>query len=278
MLDLFFADDSLQRAPTRDGMRPLISAGGVLVPSERVRSLERSLNQICEETGFPEGDGGEFKWSPGRELWMHRHLHEEGRERFFLRILDAAGEHGVAATVMVSDTDSRTATEAPDHPTDVTRLLLERVNTYLSYRGRDAAVVVDRPSGNRSEEDAFLRGCLETLDAGTTYVTFDRVAINVVSTPSKLVRCLQLADLATGCTTALVAGEDRYAPPIFRRIRPLLMEDGGRVGGVGLKIHPLMRYVNLYHWLLGDEYYRRRNMGWPLPEEGLPYSRSPNDY
>lgn len=259
-------------------MRPLISAGGLLVPSERVRSLETALSRACADAGFPTGDAGEFKWSPGRDLWMRDNLCGSEREDFFIRLLEHAGEHEAVVTIMVSDDDCQTATGAADHATDVARLLLERVNTWLSYRGRDGVVVVDRPGGGRGDEDTFLRGCLETIATGTDYVSFERIAINILSTPSKLVRCLQLADVITGCTTALVGGEDRFAPAVFEAVRPLLMKEGGRVGGVGLKIHPLLRYGNLYHWLAGDEYYRRRNTGIGLPDQSLPYSLAADRY
>jgi hypothetical protein len=77
----------------------------------------------------------------------------------------------------------------------------------------------------------------------------------LLTTNSKLLRLVQLADLITSCTTALVVGENRFAPITFQYIRPLLRSEGGRIGGVGLKIHPAHRCPNLYHWLVGDRDY-----------------------
>jgi hypothetical protein len=259
-------------------MRPLISAGGLLVPSENVKSLEVALDRVSRGIGFPPGDEGEFKWSPGRELWMWEHLRGEERQSFFVSLLERAVEYGARAAVMISDVDCRTATGSTDHHSDVTVLLLERVDTWLSSRRRDAVVVVDRPGGSRGDEDVFLRECLETIGSGTGYVRFERIAINVLSSPSKLVRSLQLADVITGCTTAYVAGEDFYAPPVFEAILPLFLQTGGRIGGVGLKLHPLQRYQNLYHWLAGDEYYRRGKTGIGLPDPSLPYPLAPTSY
>jgi hypothetical protein len=37
------------------------------------------------------------------------------------------------------------------------------------------------------------------------------------------------------------------------------------IGGSGLKLHPDLCYLNLYHWLLGDSYYRRGGGGHTLP-------------
>jgi hypothetical protein len=119
--------------------------------------------------------------------------------------------------------------------------------------------------------------CLETLQAGTNYVLPDRIAINVVSTPSKLVRLLQLADVVTSCTTAMVSGENNFAPLIFPEVRKLMVSSLGRVGGYGLKIHPDVRYRNLYHWLVGDTHFVRGWMGGPMPMplSSYPYSKGP---
>jgi hypothetical protein len=78
------------------------------------------------------------------------------------------------------------------------------------------------------------------------------------------------------CTTAIVAGEETFSPPVFQAVRELLLQQGGRIGGVGLKIHPDFKYVNLYYWLVGDEYLRRGNIGDPLPMPGSPYYSSPS--
>lgn len=277
MLDVFFADDSRQSSPSRDGMPgPLLSAGGIHVSAERVRSLENALDECCKEAGFPEGPEGEFKWSPGRDLWMWGNLVGEDRSAFFEEALRLGRDHDVRGIVVVNDTAHNPA-EADDHQSDVTSLLLERINLRFRDTCRRGIVVVDRPSGGRGDEDEFLLSCLETLTTGTTYVTFDRIALNVLSTPSHLVRCLQLADLVTSCTTALVGGEDRHAPRTFPGVREILWTRSDQVGGRGLKIHP-SHYWNLYHWLVGDDIHRVGNTGWPLPRVNRPYAESPEDY
>jgi hypothetical protein len=55
-------------------MGRLVGVGGLLVRGEVVRDLERDLSSLCEKTGFPEGPAGEFKWSPGKDLWMRDNL------------------------------------------------------------------------------------------------------------------------------------------------------------------------------------------------------------
>jgi hypothetical protein len=45
----------------------------------------------------------------------------------------------------------------------------------------------------------------------------------------------------------------------------MLRSDYGCVGGRGLKIHPDLRYGNLYHGLLDDEMFVRFQGGFPLP-------------
>jgi Protein of unknown function (DUF3800) len=271
-VDFFFADDSSQRRPTRAGMGPLVAVGGVHVRDENVRDLELQIDAICAEYGFPVGQ--EFKWSPGEELWMRTNLVQQRRTDFFAAVLAAAREAGASAMVIIEDKDRRTAGEATTHEEDVVNLFLERVNLHLGGVARQGIVIVDRPSGGRAAEDRFLARCLDTLQTERGYVRHDRIALNVLATHSASVRLLQLADLVTGCTLAYIAGESRWSPPVFEQIKPTLREEMGRIGGVGVKIHPDFRYGNLYHWLLGDDYLVRGMSGFGLPLRGRPYFES----
>jgi hypothetical protein len=272
-VDLFFADDAVQNKPSRRGMGPIVAIGGIHVPSEVARELEKQLNSLCSHAGFP--DGEEFKWSPGRDLWMARHLVDADRQDFFRSVLDLLNERGVKVIVVAEDISRSAATpDAPSRLIDVSRLLIERIDNQLRRAGKDIVIIVDSPPGDRAAEKAFLANCYDTLQHGTSFVKPQRIALNVLSTSSKLVRLVQAADLVTSCTVAVVSGEDRFAPPVFERVKPLLYEDGGRIGGVGLKLHPDLVFVNLYHWLVGDEYYRRGNTGWGLPRAQNPYAKS----
>jgi hypothetical protein len=94
-----------------------------------------------------------------------------------------------------------------------------------------------------------------------------------VTTDSRLSRLVQLADVLTGCTVAYVGGEEKYAPGTFQRARPIVRSDGGRIGGVGVKIHPDLRY----HWLFGDSHLWKGGVGTDLPIKGRSYSNSPTD-
>jgi hypothetical protein len=101
-MDAFFADDSRQRHPSRPEMGPLVATGGIHVPEESIKALEVRLDQLCHQVGFPAGEP--FKWSPGRNLWMHNELVDAEREEFFTRALALAQENGVQACVVVEDT------------------------------------------------------------------------------------------------------------------------------------------------------------------------------
>jgi hypothetical protein len=274
-MDLVFADDAAQNKPTRPGMGPLHGMGGVHVRAESVRDLEKRLDALCQRTGFPAGE--EFKWSPGRELWMARNLIDDARRDFFVEVIKLLIAQEVKAIVVIEDASRGRATTNDCTPQlDVARLFLERVDNQLRRARRDGLVIVDWPPGDRAAEKTFLADCLDTLQHGTQYVKPQRIALNVLSTHSKMVRLLQAADLVTSCSIAAVSGEHRFAPPIFNGVKRLLYDDGGRIGGVGLKLHPDLRYVNLYHWLVGDQYYRRAGSGWGLPKSGHPYVASPD--
>jgi hypothetical protein len=262
-MDLFAIDDSSRKRPSRDGMRSLVSVGGLHVPGGRLRDLELELDVLCKKTGFPKGE--EFKWSPGPGQWMREHLVEDARERFLLEALEIGAKAKAKAIVVIEDIHARkVARSSASHEEDVTLMFLERAQAALGFEG-DALVVFDRPGGGRKREDEFLAQCMETIRSGSAFTKLDRLAL-AVATDSKLSRTLQLADVVTSCSTAFVAGETRYSQRIFEaEILPMLREEYGRKGGCGLKIHPEKRYGNLYHWLLGDSHFVRYQEGHPLP-------------
>jgi hypothetical protein len=274
-MDFFFIDDAQQKRPSRPGMGPLIAAGGVHVPDEAIQDLESKVDVLCSEYGFPAEEL--FKWSPGKELWMYRNLVGKAREEFFAQVLSLAKDNGATAIIAIEDTSSRKATKAKSREIDLIQLFLERAHHHLASKNCKGIVIVAQPSGDRAEENKFLADCIETLKCGTDYVKPDRIALSVLSSPPKFIRLLQLADLVASCTTAYVAGENRYSPPTFSVLKQLLARESERIGGIGLKLHPDFKYGNLYYWLLGDTHIWKGNVGYPLPHLSLLYYTSPNE-
>lgn len=272
-MDLFFADDAVQKRPSRPGMGPLWGVAGVHVPAESIKDLERRLDAVCVEFGFPEGE--EFKWSPGKKLWMRTELVEERREQFFVRCLNIAQEAECTAIAIIADERHKPATSPDVTPQrDVVTMFLERAHHFLGRTRRHAVIVADQPGGGRDADLNFLADCIETVKRGTQWVVPERIAL-ILTTDSRVSRLVQLADLVASSTVARVSGEDRFSPRIFEEILPLLDRSGDRVGGVGLKVHADFRYANLYHWLAGDSTFWKGNSGWPLPDPALPYGSDP---
>lgn len=273
-VDLIFADDSSQTRPSRPGMGPLVAIGGVNVAAEVVAPLQRAIDKLCTDTGFPAGEP--FKWSPGRDLWMSSNLQGEARATFYARLMALLVQFEAVVAVVAADTNARAATGAPTPQVDVTRMFLERVNHQVGRGGAWGFIIADRPGGDRADEQAFLAECLSFIQSGTQYVKPDRIAHNVLTTNSRLSRLIQAADVVTSCTLAMVAGEPNFAPPVFKSILPLMdRRDADRIGGYGLKLHPALRYGNLYHWLLGDSHFWRGNAGTPMPIKTWPYATGP---
>ena len=268
-MQFIFADDSRQLHPSRRDMRPFVAIGGVHVAANVVRPLSAALDRLCVERGFPLGE--EFKWSPRRNTWMHSNLHDDDRRDFFSTVMTTAAAHAVKVTVVVLDAFSRHAyrqSAGPEH--DATTLFLERADNAFRSASVCGVVVIDRPGGGRPAEDRFLSDCMATITTGTDYVDMENVAA-VLTATSHQARVLQLADVVTGCVGARVAGEHTFSPPIFEMVKPLFRRDAGRTGGVGLKIHPDLRYLNLYHWLVGDDVFLKGWGAYPLPREGKLY-------
>lgn len=271
-MHIFFADDSNRNRPNLSNMGSLIAIGGIFVEASKLKSLNQKIESICIQYGFPEREP--FKWSPGRELWMRENLIGDKRKDFFLSLLTEAETHEVGAIIVAEDTTRNTATDAQTPQLDVIRLFFERIDWKLGKIKSEGALIIDRPSGNRGNEDKFLYDCLETVRQGTQYVNMERIVLSACS-PAKFTRMLQLADLVTSCSLAAASGEKQYSPPVFEKIKVLLCRDSGRIGGVGFKMHPDYCYLNLYHWLLGDSHYHKWNVGYPLPMQGRPYLDNP---
>ncbi|MEA2252720.1 MAG: hypothetical protein QOG70_2962 [Solirubrobacteraceae bacterium] len=269
-VDLFVLDDALRSKPERAGMGPLYAVGGLYIPSAQVGGLERGLDELCAEFEFPPGE--EFKWSPGRELWMREGLKEAKRRTFYLRALELAQAAEAKALVVIADGNKGRATSPTVSPEeDVVTMFLERAHNHLQGTDTEALVLTDRPGGVREDENKFLASCLATMRHGTKYVLPTRLTL-VVATQSRLVRLLQLADVVVSSTLARVGGEPTYAPPVFEAVKPMIRVGGGW----GLKIHPDFRYMNLYHWLLGEDAWISRQRYAALPAKGRAYAESPD--
>jgi hypothetical protein len=163
-LDDFFVDDSTQKKPSRNGMGKLVGVGGIGVPGENVRDLERHLENLCSKTRFPPGIEGEFKWSPGKEHWMRDNLKEEKRTGFFKAVLRLARDAGGMVIVVIEYAKRGRATDAKTAEEDVVKLFLKRAHHALASTHWDGMVLADRLATN---EEKFLVACLGTLHEGT---------------------------------------------------------------------------------------------------------------
>ena len=122
-------------------MEPICAAGGIRVEESRLKNFEASLEDLCQRFGFPAAE--EFKWSPGRELWMHDNLVKDDRTRFFVEAAECARNNGVIGVLVCEDTNYRTLTNTASHEVDVVRLLLERIHAQTSGKEQDLTDFAD---------------------------------------------------------------------------------------------------------------------------------------
>jgi hypothetical protein len=275
MPDLFYCDDARQERPSRPEMGPLVAIGYLHVPDERVHVLERALQRLCDEFGFPPGAEGEFKWSPSRRHWMRDNLVGDDRRMFFTKAMKLANGYGVTAGVVIADTVRLEVEQMDDHLGWITQRLVTHLELSLRAVDRVGLVVTDRPSGGRSDEDSFLEMAVQALRRGISFYHADRIAINVLSTPSRFVRSLQLADVVTSCTTAYVAGESEYSEAIFESVEKLLTSRHTTKNGIAVDLYPEKKYVNLYYWLFRCTHADLGGSSRPLPFSGFLYEASP---
>lgn len=275
-MEIFFADDSNQRRCVRGDVGPVASVGGVLIEESAVLPLTRALDEIAAKFGLPPDE--EFKWSPNRGSWIHSNLHEL-RTDCYREVLETAARFDAKAIVICNDT-RRTGDDADRAFERCLDYLFERLSMHLENRGANAVMVADRPGGGKRQEDRFLAYFSRRVREGTQYVLPNRILLNVLTTPSEMARQLQIADIVTGCTTAMIAGLEKYAAPLFPAVKQLFIRNGpGGIAGTGLKIAPDSprsdSLVNLYHWILQENLLRKDGGAreYPLPVAGLPFCR-----
>jgi len=254
----------------------MAAVGGLVVESESIRPLEAKIDALCESYGFPQGET--FKWSPGHEHWMRKNLIHDERRDFQIGVLHALAEFHSKVVFVAEDKGCSTAENSPTHEIDVVRLLIERVDWFLGKAVSHGVIISDRPGGDHKKEEAFLLDCLETLRVGTDFLTPQNIIMSVLTSPFRLSRLLQAADLIVSCTLAYVSGESKFSPAVFEHINPLFIRESGRTGGVGVKLHPFLKYGNLYHWLFGDEYYIKGNTGHRMPLKSIAFRESLDEY
>jgi len=271
-MDLFFADDSKQKG-VREGMGVVVALGGIFVEETALRSLSDSIDEIASTHCVPKGE--ELKWSPRKGTWIHCNLHGDARTDCYRMTLQAAIDHGVRAIVICWDT-GQTTLKGDNAFNKCVDYLFERISVNLEKRDTSAILVSDRPGGGKDQEDKFLSDFVSRVQSGTEYVVPDRILLNVLTTPSHLVRHLQVADLVTGITTAMVCGLNKYAEPLFDLVKQMLVTNYmNYIGGTGLKLFP-DQLLNLYFHILKEETFWRvgRNLGVSLPHWNFPYAEN----
>jgi hypothetical protein len=268
-MHIFFADDSTQNG-MRQGMGKLIAFGGLLLHESQLKAVGDGIDQAAKRAGAP--DGTEIKWSPPPTNWFNKNCHGDARTKLFHDVLDVVAQAGGKAIVVVWD-EAQTVLQGDRAFEKVVDFVFERATTHLTYEKSTCIMVADKPGGGKQQEATFLDNFVERVQNGTAWVKPDRVLLNVLTTPSRLLRHLQAADVIVGSTTAMIAGNYKYSRPVFDAVKPLLVKNkNGTIGGAGVKVFP-NESINVYRWALGESHYVRvgMNAGWPLPIKGQRY-------
>jgi hypothetical protein len=269
-MHIFFGDDSI-RPGKRGGMGILVGFGGVLFHHAKLGAFQKAVRGIRKDFRIP--SGVELKWSPSRKSWLRDHLIEERRLDCYTKILSEVRAAEGTAFVVCFDRGRKPVTPT----TALSRCMtwcFERVSMCLDDRETYGLIICDRPGGGQKENDSMLGSFLFTVEWGTDFVPPGRVPLNILTTPSHLVHELQVADLITGITTAMVAGDTKWAEPLFELIRPAFHKNSlGYVGGAGLKLYPDTLW-NLHYWVGKEDSYTKPAMmgGWGLPFPDWPYA------
>ena len=236
---MFYADESGQSSPQIRGMGSLVSAGGIYVPGESSAQLHEKIEYICGTYGCPPRD--EFKWNAPKNSWL-RQLGDR-RPDFVGEILEACIESGVTAIVVIVEKGHYKKDET--HLTKAFQWLLERVEFTAQEHDEVCAFIADRRSDSTNQDDEFVGDLLETIYDGTEFV-LPKSIIWAVSSDSRNIRAIQIADLITGCATQFVAGRTTHSEQHMAKIYRLLRKDSnGKPFRHGLKLWPDKLYEQM---------------------------------
>lgn len=270
-MHIIFIDDSGQRGK-REGMGDLVSVGGIILPENKIEDFQDSLNKVCIDAGIP--TNCEIKWSPPPESWIYKNLVKEDRENCYRDLLETARDCSAKVIVIVFDT-GRTSCKKQAATLKALEFFIERARMYLEDNDALGIIVADQPSGGRKDESRFLSETLVAIQQGSEFVPPKQIPLNILTTPSRLIRPLQIADLVVGITTGFVGGYTKYTKPLFPIIKEMMIINSlSFIGGSGLKIFP-ESLTNLYWWVLGEECYGKASAmaGHSLPDQRYLYDK-----
>lgn len=91
-------------------MGDLFAAGGIKILEEQLVPFHQAIDDLCLRYRFPKGQ--EFKWSPGKELWMRYNLIGQQRTAFFSEAFTIAVAHHAKGIFVMADSVSASATGA----------------------------------------------------------------------------------------------------------------------------------------------------------------------
>lgn len=268
LMHIFFADDSEQRSPIRNGLEHLVGYGGALFPEHTLDPYAKFLETLRETLGLPAAT--EFKWSPGKDSPLFRKNEVQRRARE--EMLDAAIDMGIRSVVVITDIVRIPAWTKTDAEREMLKYLYERISGALKDVDDIGMIIADEPGGGGERERQWLADSLKLTSQGTEYVSADRIVLPVATTDSKHFQHLQLADLVVAASTSAVSGSP-YALSYAKKLRRLAHKNwAGFAGGTGIKLcpdHPnnFRSIINLHYWVFQEHEYWKvgRNVGLPLP-------------
>lgn len=268
-MEFLVLDDSYQ-TPNDQSDHLFVAVGGAVINESNLRNITDCVTQIKYDYNFPIGE--EIKWSPRGEDYIKEAFKvEDGtgviRDDIYNTLLRELERCDAVCLVAAIDTGQAYKDKKEVALGEALKWILERFNYYLQEQeDRLGLVIIDR-MGERKKDATFLETALETLQKGTEWVSFDRIPIGCVQSPSHLCALLQLADLVVGITTAMVVGRTEYAGKYWPLLKDRFYKAGvgSTVGGRGLKLFP-DTLMPIYRKLFGETHYIRGMMGVPISE------------
>ncbi|PWJ02395.1 hypothetical protein DKG34_38955 [Streptomyces sp. NWU49] len=208
----------------------------MIVPEKSLVPYAERLAALRTRLGLPPRT--EFKWNPDSGP-LHKNWETLRKAR--PQMLQGAQDLDVSAVVVICATMRMpTSWGKKKVQLEMHKYLYERVSMVLDNAGHSGILIADQPPGDRTDEKRWLGQALALTENGTQYIAPDpnRIVLPVLTARSDHLDLLQLTNLVTAATTALIAGSE-HAAPYRDLIMSLLAKnrlDG--MGGTGLKLFP----------------------------------------
>jgi len=261
-----FIDDSRQKDQKNEN-KEYVGYGGFCIDAIKVKSLNADFYTIREEYNIPRNI--ELKWSPDKDHFLNKKF-KGNREELFKKILLLLSKYDASILCAVHDINECHGIKLYGWKINQAILwatmeqfkyLVERFEKPYLEENDDIGLIIADHYSNRKEESNLIKQSKFYINHGTEFQKFNKICLTPLTTSSKDLPFIQIADLIIGITVGSLANS-MHALKLFDDISVLFLKNpykgdigfvstiSGSVIGFGLKLFPrnfIIRGMDLFN-------------------------------